>query len=65
MIKYKVSFEITDEVLGLMPYINKEKWIETQKQLIKAAVYEMELEYQGIDLNKVTDFKIEEVEVNE
>ena len=61
MIKYKVSFEITDGMVGFISS-DKEKWIETQKQLIKAAVYEMELEYQGVDLNKVTDFKIEEVE---
>lgn len=65
MIKYKVSFEIIDEAIGLMSYANKEKWMETQKQLIKAAVYEMELEYQCIELMKVIDFKIEAVEEND
>lgn len=64
MIKYKVSFKITDGMVGFISS-DKEKWIETQKQLIKAAVYEMELEYQGVELNKVTDFEIEEVEEND
>lgn len=61
MIKYKVTFEITDGTVRFIPS-NKEKWIETQKQLIKAYIYELDLEYQGVDLNKVTDFRIEEVE---
>lgn len=65
MIKYKVSFEITDEAIGRMSYISKEKWIEMQKQFIEDAVYEMELEYQGIYLKKVTNLKIEEVEEND
>lgn len=64
MVKYKVTFEITDGAVGFISS-DKEKWIETQKQLIKGYIYEMELEYQGVDLNKVTDFKIEEVEENE
>lgn len=64
MIKYKVTFEITDEMVGFISS-NKEKWIETQKQLLKAAIYEQELEYQGKNLMKVTDFKIEEVEEND
>ena len=64
MIKYKVTFELSDEAIGLMSYVNKKKWIETQKQLIKADIYEMELEYQCIVLMKVTDFKIEVVEEN-
>ena len=63
MIKYKVTFEITDGAVDFLSS-DKEKWIETQKQLIKGAIYEMELEYQGVELNKVTDFKIEEVEEN-
>lgn len=61
MVKYKVSFEITDGAADFLSS-DKEKWIETQKQLIKSSIYELELEYQGMDLNKVTDFKIEEVE---
>ena len=64
MIKYKVSFEITDEMARFISY-NKEKWIEKQKQLLKAAIYDMEFEYQGKDLMKVTDFKIEAVEDND
>lgn len=64
MIKYKVTFEITEDESGLMPYISKEKWIERQKKLIKSTIYELELECQGKELIKVTDFKIEEVEVN-
>lgn len=64
MIKYKVTFEITDGMVGFISP-NKEKWIETQKQLLKAAIYELELEYQGKDLMKVTDFKIEDVEEND
>ena len=62
MIKYKVTFEIIDEAIGRMSYISKEKWIEIQKQFIEDAVYEMELEYQGIYLKKVTNLRIEEVE---
>ncbi|AVM42839.1 hypothetical protein [Fastidiosipila sanguinis] len=65
MIKYKVSFEITDEAIGRMSYVSKEKWIEIQKQFIEDAVYEMELEYQGIYLKKVTNLRIEEVEEND
>lgn len=64
MVKYKVSFEITDGAADFLSS-DKEKWIETQKQLIKSSIYELELEYQGMDLNKVTDFKIEEVEEND
>lgn len=64
MIKYKVSFEITDGAVDLLSS-DKEKWIETQKQLIKGYIYELDLEYQGKDLNKVTDFKIEVVEEND
>lgn len=63
MIKYKVTFEITDGAVDFLSS-DKEKWIETQKQLLKAAIYELELEYQGKDLMKITDFKIEEVEEN-
>lgn len=62
MIKYKVSFEITEDESGLVPYISKEKWIERQKELIKSSIYVLEIECQGKDLMKVTDFKIEEVE---
>ena len=65
MIKYKVSFEIIDEAIGRMSYVSKEKWIEIQKQFIEDAVYEMELEYQGIYLKKVTNLRIEEVEEND
>lgn len=64
MIKYKVSFKITDGMVGFISS-DKEKWIETQKQLIEAALYDLELEYQGKDLMKITDFKIEEVEEND
>lgn len=64
MIKYKVTFEITDGMVGFISP-NEEKWIETQKQLLKGAIYELELEYQGKDLMKITDFKIEEVEEND
>lgn len=60
MIKYKVSFELTD-VIGNFMHSNKEEWIEAQKQLIKEVVYAMELEHQDIKLIKVTNFKIEEV----
>ena len=65
MVKYKVSFEITDEAIGRMSYVNKEKWIEMQKQFIEDAVYDMELEYQGIYLKKVTNLRIEGVEEND
>lgn len=64
MIKYKVSFELTD-VIGDFMHSNKEEWIEAQKQLIKEVVYAMELEHQDIKLIKVTNFKIEEVEEND
>ena len=63
MVKYKVMFELIDGAADFLSS-DKEKWIETQKQLIKADIYEMELEYQGKDLMKVTDFRIEEVEEN-
>ncbi len=64
MVKYKVSFEITD-VIGDFMHSNKEEWIEAQKQLIKEVVYAMELEHQDIKLIKVTDFRIEEVKEND
>lgn len=64
MIKYKVTFEIIDEAIGHMSYVSQEKWIETQKRFIEDAVYDMELEYQGIYLKKVTNLRIEEVEEN-
>lgn len=68
MIKYKVNFEVTNVLSDFMPFnkpLNKEKWIELQKELIKSSVNDMELEYQDITLMEVTNFKIEEVEDND
>lgn len=59
MIKYKVSFEITDEVIGCISS-NRKQWIRVQKQLIEDYIYEMERAYQGFGSMKVTDFRIEE-----
>ena len=64
MIKYKVSFEVKNVLSEFMPF-NKEKWTEMQKGLIKSSIYDMEFECEGIDLMKVTDFSIEEVEQND
>ena len=59
MIKYKVSFEITDRVVDFLSS-DQGHWIESKIQLIERTIYEMDLE-----LIKVTDFKIEIEKVEE
>lgn len=76
MIKYKVTFEITNTIGDLIitdKNLDKElyekklkEYQENYKVYVKQIVFEgIENQQKAVNRNKVTDFKIEEVEEND
>ena len=72
MIKYKVSFEITNRVGDSLVEVDKDLFDQKYNEYLeKYKVYVKEMVFEGIEnqqkaenRNKVTDFKIEVVEEN-